>query len=654
MSSKGGVLKFFRKKKNQKKSGELSWGLTFSDYLLGLLLAAITGIMPLVVRYARRPMPPELVRIFDMEYYHDLFSYWKGIALVVPTVIILIYVITELATAGKMPDVKKYFRLPQIYLSLGFLVFVFLSALLSDYSYTSWLGTRERGEGALMWLVYITVFFAAFFYVRNMKHVWFVVGGLVFSSVLMGVVGVSQLIGNDFFESETAFNLMLMGSAFRDEIISLDPKFEIAYGTLYNPNTFGKYSAMLSSFLLIFAATYRGKPYLNLLFAVAGILMFVGVIASGSLGGFAGIFGAASMLFLVLVCRVLVNRKELKIAKRSAVIFASSFIAAVLVFGFLAVNVYALESRIDILVARINASINPEAHALMFDYRVHRNELSVYRDGERVMSLVVKSPDETQLVSVFDGSGQEIPYAERTGIMVSDFAGTRYVFNVPGYRRISLDHFGQTIHLNMGAVNPLLLELRNNFLIGVTRYGEVFDISTPVPAWGFYGREAWGTMRGYIWSRSFPLLPGTALLGTGPDTFVNVFPQRDVLGKLRAYNDPLVIVDKAHNIFIQTWITSGGISALLLFGMFGHFAFVTAKDLVKEKMPTSLYGLRLGILCGVSAFVLSGMATDSTVGSTGVFFVILGVGYALCEKSFRKGSSYHGSRQHKAASKNPV
>ena len=616
---------FFKRNRKGNKSA-----LSFSDFLIGLMFASITGFMPLIVRYARRPMPQELVLLFDMEYYHDLFSYWKAVALVVPTVIIVFYVASELATAGKFPDVKKYFKLPQVYLALGFLAFVILSALLSNYTYTAWVGTRERSEGALMWIVYIVVFFAAFFYVRSMKHAWFIIGGLLFSSVIMGLVGVSQLVGNDFFASDLAYELMLLGTGFREEITSLDPKFEIAYGTLYNPNTFGKYSAMLSSFFLIFAVTFRGKHFINILLAIAGILMFVGVFASGSLGGFAGIFGAGFVLFAVLVCRLFVKRRELKISRRIVMILTAALLATAAIFGFLSMNVYAFSRRIDVLAARINASINPDLHGLLFDYRVSRNELSIYGAGGLLATIAVQEPGEAYLVNVFDHGGQTVPFAERSDIVVSDIHGYRYVFDVPGYRRIVLDHFGNSIHLNMGAVNPLLLELRNENLVGVTIYGELFDISAVVPAWGFYGREAWGTMRGYIWSRSFPLMPRTTLIGTGPDTFVNVFPQHDVLGKLRAYNNPLVVVDKAHNIFIQTWITTGGISALLLFGMFGHFAFVTAKDLVSKKMPIGLYGLRLGILCGIAAFVLSGMATDSTVGSTGVFFVILGVGYALC------------------------
>ena len=45
--------------------------------------------------------------------------------------------------------------------------------------------------------------------------------------------------------------------------------------------------------------------------------------------------------------------------------------------------------------------------------------------------------------------------------------------------------------------------------------------------------------------------------------------------------------------------------------------------------PMFSYKMRLGLLAGVSAFCISSMSTDSTIGSTGVFFVLLGLGYGM-------------------------
>jgi len=126
------------------------------------------------------------------------------------------------------------------------------------------------------------------------------------------------------------------------------------------------------------------------------------------------------------------------------------------------------------------------------------------------------------------------------------------------------------------------------------------------------------------------MMPRRILIGTGPDTYINVFPQHEMVAKQRFFRNPYQVVDKAHNLFLQTWITTGGISAILLFGLFGHYLFTTFWSLLKSREEELFsYGLRLGLLTGISAFVMSSNATDSTIGSTGVFFVLLGVGYGM-------------------------
>ena len=64
------------------------------------------------------------------------------------------------------------------------------------------------------------------------------------------------------------------------------------------------------------------------------------------------------------------------------------------------------------------------------------------------------------------------------------------------------------------------------------------------PSIGFQGKEKLGSARGYIWSRSLPLMMDSLLIGQGPDTFFAEFPQGDLLGKLYAYDSAQTIVDK--------------------------------------------------------------------------------------------------------------
>ena len=75
----------------------------FMDIFIGSALFIVTGIMPLIVRLADRPMPPEMVYHYMMERYADGHAYWKGWFLGVPVSAVILYLISDLpyiATIG--------------------------------------------------------------------------------------------------------------------------------------------------------------------------------------------------------------------------------------------------------------------------------------------------------------------------------------------------------------------------------------------------------------------------------------------------------------------------------------------------------------------------------------------------------------------------
>jgi hypothetical protein len=247
-------------------------------------------------------------------------------------------------------------------------------------------------------------------------------------------------------------------------------------------------------------------------------------------------------------------------------------------------------------------------------------------------------------ITVRDANGNSIPLQERIPMVQDAVSGAliplldldpaetegaaifyNYVFDIPGYTTVEFIRVSQyflyrgTAMINFGGQ-----------LIGADRFGSfTIDLSRPVPSFGFYGREHWGTGRGYIFARSFPLFARYWLIGSGPDTFTTSFPNDDLLGKMVTGYANLV-VDKAHNFYIQTWITKGGIAALAMIFLFGHYLLTTFVSLIRSKGEAVFtYGLRLGLLASVSAFAVASLATDSTIGSTGVFFVLLGMGYGL-------------------------
>jgi hypothetical protein len=265
--------------------------------------------------------------------------------------------------------------------------------------------------------------------------------------------------------------------------------------------------------------------------------------------------------------------------------------------------------------------------------------MSVHGTDGEIFSLTVSGLG-TNWLTVHDAAGNEIEPAIRevppppaANDANQGIPPIVYFFDIPGYRTVMIHKFPELFEYHHAFTPvPFVLTYWDGRIYGVSQNWNIIDMNEEIPAWGFEGRETWGSNRGYIWSRSFPLMftPRALTIGHGPDTFINVFPMFDMVNRQLLFYAPYKVVDKAHNLLIQTWISSGALSAIALFALFGHYLLTTFISLVKSKdEPLFSYGLRLGLLCGVSAYVMSNMATDTTIGSTGVFFVLLGVGYGL-------------------------
>ncbi len=171
-----------------------------------------------------------------------------------------------------------------------------------------------------------------------------------------------------------------------------------------------------------------------------------------------------------------------------------------------------------------------------------------------------------------------------------------------------------------------LFGLANDKLYLLSNKGNIIDINKPIEHFGFDGYERIASSRGYIWSRSFPLIKKSILIGSGPDTFVFDFPQNDIVGKLKFHASPYIIIDKPHNFYLQTIINTGLVSLLILLALFGYYFYTTIK-FIMAKNKFSI--LQLGFTSGIFGYLVSSLATDSVVSVAPVFWIILGLSFAI-------------------------
>jgi hypothetical protein len=150
-----------------------------------------------------------------------------------------------------------------------------------------------------------------------------------------------------------------------------------------------------------------------------------------------------------------------------------------------------------------------------------------------------------------------------------------------------------------------------------------------IPHIGWSDNPSFGSGRGYIWSRTLPMLKDTLILGHGADTYCIYFPHDDYVGKYNAGWNINTIVDKPHNMYLGAAVGTGMISVIALLALFLIYIVQSFRLYMREQYDdfTSVTGA--GIFFGVIGFLISGFVDDSSVSVMPLFYGLLGVGIAI-------------------------
>ena len=143
--------------------------------------------------------------------------------------------------------------------------------------------------------------------------------------------------------------------------------------------------------------------------------------------------------------------------------------------------------------------------------------------------------------------------------------------------------------------------------------------------------EGYGSLfssRAYIWSRSIPLLKKYIIIGAGPDMFGIAFPQDDYVGKLN-YWSITGLVEKPHNMYLQTGINTGVISLIAMLSIFGMYLFDSTKLFINNSFEAYKDYIGAGMFAGVTAYLVAGMFNDQIMSVTPIFYGMLGLGIAI-------------------------
>lgn len=578
-------------------------------------LMFIIAVVPLIVFLKIVPLSGDALNYWTGQNEdYDFFTYYKMVWFLVSSFFVIL-VLAYKIYKDKGIKIKNYiYYIPMMIYSL----FVILSTLFSKNGDIALLGFPSRYEGMFVLLSYMVLLLAATNLISDEKHIKAILWSLFASASIIGIIGMFQYIGYDIFKTNFGRNLIIPYdyASMADKI-----KFNLGehsiYATLYHYDYVGSYMAMLLPLTLATFIFLKNRKY-KITFGLLTLLIAVNWISCNSR---AGILGG---IVAITVFLIMINKYLIKYWK-----FLTIGVVAVAII-FVGLNKISHGSLVGRIASLINdtKSVTQKSAKKDANYDIPLKDVLV--NGKNA-SIITKT--ETLNISLSDNGdiyfkdveGRDIPInIDKKGIIhiVDDRYKDYTAFFVKTINDKNVLEVVKTPIILYFGIKPNEFELVDNS-------GKPLQLK-PVEKWGFEGKELLGSSRGYIWSRSIPLLKHTILLGYGPDTFAIHFPQYDIKGKMYAYSgDMWQLVDKPHDLYLQIGINTGIISLLAVMMIFGVYLFSSSRIYFNRDYNNFTEIAGLGIFTAVCGYLTAAFFNDSVVSVAPVFWVLLGMGIAI-------------------------
>lgn len=560
-----------KQKNRQQQKADKSWWWDILPLILMVILQPLTAVTMKVSTYlGEYPWFPA------DGYQYDYFMYGKMIVFLILAVWSLILVLDKRIIRRQKLTVGKKWILPAAY---G--VLVILSTLFSIDKTLSLKGMWEQYETVWTLLGYLVVAVSCFWLAETEQQRRTVILAVSIGAGLEVIPGILQMLGMDIW-----------GNSSRK-----------VYMTLYNPNYAGVYIVLVLP-LVLAGVALTVKKWQKILLAGVALLLCICLIGTGSRTGM------AVLVILAVVAAVVLCPGKKK------------WIAVLVCIGLPAISLAAmgtsgrthLKNGLERTMTRIEEYKFQDIHAdgkkVYFRYM-----------GEEIW-LDMQAQDGKLMLTATDSSGQSLPTEW-------DSAGqcwkiTQRPFTKCRFTLTWQEGIGILCMSKSGADWNFARKGMEGSYGYVTRFGKIGAIEEAPAVLKGYERALSG--RGYIWGRTIPLLSGHMLIGTGPDTFIEAFPQNDYVKRYNTsnamYNE---IPSKAHSIYLQSALQTGMLSMLCLLAFWIWYLAETVQVCRKQEKRDWL-----AIACGISVtgYLLMGLMNDSNLATAPVFWVILGLGLA--------------------------
>lgn len=569
-------------------------------YMIPLIL--IMSILPLIMNSYEYDSGLSNFNWYPNKNFHiDIFLYYKQLFFIIVCFIMFILVIFKVYKDRKKIRFFPTFIPLFIY---GFLALT--STIFSEHFAFGIKGIYEQFESIFVILGYCLLVYYAYLFIDTEEDIKFIIKYFLIGIFIMIIIGLLQFIGFDLFGTNFVKKLYIAKKYWNQlDNITLTFGDKIVYLTLYNPNYVGLYVGLILPFITGLLLTERKiKHVTKYILVIIGLIICL--IGSKSKAGIIGLF--ISLLFLVIFFRKYIFRNKM-------VTLALAGIGIVSMAFIIIAKGNTISNSIHNLLTPTKSSVSltdiKTEEALTITYK--NNDLVITSDPNNIANVFIKDTNGNDISSTYDSTiNKYIINDERfAGISIV----TDYLDNIL-CTQITIDGKDWIFSNQLG----------DNTYYYLNVYGK-YDKINKADSAIFTGYETFATGRGYIWSRTIPLLKNNIILGSGADTYAFEFPHEDYVNYYNFGFEGQVLT-KPHSMYLQIGVQSGVIS-LIAFIVFYLMYFISSFKLyIKGHFDNYFKQVGVSIFIGTIAYMIIGISNDSSITVAPIAWALVGIGIA--------------------------
>lgn len=533
----------------------------------------------------------------------DFFLYYKSILVTITGVLmlaILVWQISAMRRKETLLNADTRIFIPIIV----YLVLAIFSSLFSEYGYFCTHGMPDQFETIWNLIAYVVAMVYCYYVIVYQDSEKSILSLIFIGAALVGAICVLQYFKVDIYR------LIYAGDGY-----SFTFEEGTVYGPFYNTNYVGYYTLLFVPLFALFLILYKDWKVR----IAAGILMLALLISM------IGAASATAEIALVLVAGFAILILLQKNVKQKKILWIP--IVAVVLVGI---------AGCVLIMPRVNAHLQASNTEKRNLENISTNDDNVEIDYKGNKLFVQMTQSDDMLVFNFNDQNQtEVSW--------------EYGSSDQGYYYTLTDErFGGM------TITPVLITedpAKYGFMVFIddknwcftnqmtddgtyyyyTDLGKITKLSSDNVSSDFaplVDLSALASGRGYIWCKTIPLLKDYILFGSGADTYALVYPNDDFVDKYNNFYDNMILT-KPHNLYLQIAVQTGVISLICFLVFYLWYLISSLRIYFKQRLDSPLVITGFAIMLGTLGYMISGLANDSTITITPLYWALLGIGIGI-------------------------